>query len=73
MMTDNDFTPIYKNLKSKVIKELRTVGKGKNIILAADYLHTIIAWHCGNLFKTNYKERNRIHSTMTLNLLLKGR
>ena len=63
-MIDNDFTPIYKNLKdkSKVIKELRTVGKGKTIILAADDDREgdAIAWHCGNLFKTNYKDSNRI-------------
>ena len=36
-MTDNNFTPIYKNSKdkSKVIKELKSLGKNKEIILAA--------------------------------------
>ena len=63
-MIDNDFTPIYKNLKdkSKVVKELRLAGKGNTIILAADDDREgdAIAWHCGNLFKTNYKDSNRI-------------
>ena len=37
-MIDNNFTPIYQNSKdkSKVIKELKTNGKNKQIILAAD-------------------------------------
>ena len=63
MIKDN-FTPIYQNSKdkSKVIKELKTEGKNKQIILAADDDREgdAIAWHCGNLFKTNYKANNRI-------------
>jgi DNA topoisomerase-1 len=63
-MITNNFTPIYKssNEKSKVIKELKALGKGKDIILAADDDREgdAIAWHCGNLFKTDYTKNNRI-------------
>ena len=63
MIKDN-FTPIYQNSKdkSKVIKELKTEGKNKQIILAADDDREgdAIAWHCGNLFKTDYSQNNRI-------------
>tara|TARA_A100001015_G_scaffold309732_1_gene409721 strand:- start:318 stop:2381 length:2064 start_codon:yes stop_codon:yes gene_type:complete len=63
-MIDNNFTPIYKNSKdkSKVIKELKSLGKNKEIILAADDDREgdAIAWHCGNLFKTDYTQNNRI-------------
>ena len=63
-MIDTNFTPIYRNLpdKSKVIKELKSSGKGREIILAADDDREgdAIAWHCGNLFKTNYSNNNRI-------------
>ena len=63
-MIHNNFTPLYKNLrdKSKIIKELKNVGKGKEIILAADDDREGdgIAWHCGNLLKVNYKIKNRI-------------
>ena len=63
-MIDDNFTPIYKNSKdkSKVIKELKSLGKNKEIILAADDDREgdAIAWHCGNLFKTDYTKNNRI-------------
>ena len=63
-MLESNFTPIYKNAKdkSKVIKELKQSGKGKQIILAADDDREgdAIAWHCGNLFKTDYTKNNRI-------------
>jgi len=63
-MITNNFTPIYKssNEKSKVIKELKALGKGKDIILAADDDREgdAIAWHCGNLFKTDFTKNNRI-------------
>ena len=63
-MISNHFTPIYLNSKdkSKVIKELKQAGKGKEIILAADDDREgdAIAWHCGNLFKTDYSKNNRI-------------
>ena len=63
-MIDNNFTPIYKNSKdkSKVIKELKATGKGKQIILAADDDREgdAIAWHCGNLFKVDFSQCNRI-------------
>jgi len=63
-MISNNFTPIYKNSrdKAKVIKELKNLGKGKEIILAADDDREgdAIAWHTGNLFKTDYTKNNRI-------------
>ncbi len=63
-MISNNFTPIYLNSKdkSKVIKELKDAGKNKDIILAADDDREgdAIAWHCGNLFKTDYSQNNRI-------------
>jgi len=63
-MISNNFNPIYVNSKdkSKVIKELKQAGKGKEIILAADDDREgdAIAWHCGNLFKTDYSQNNRI-------------
>lgn len=63
-MISNNFNPIYLNSKdkSKVIKELKQAGKGKDIILAADDDREgdAIAWHCGNLFKTDYSKNNRI-------------
>ena len=63
-MISNNFTPIYKNSKdkAKTIKELKALAKGKDIILAADDDREgdAIAWHCGNLLKVNYSNRNRI-------------
>jgi len=63
MITTN-FTPLYLNSKDKsnVIKELKQAGKGKDIILAADDDREgdAIAWHTGNLFKTDYSKNNRI-------------
>jgi DNA topoisomerase-1 len=63
-MIQTNFTPIYLQSKdkSKVIKELKNTGKDKEIILAADDDREgdAIAWHCGNLFKTDYTKNNRI-------------
>jgi len=63
-MIDTNFTPIYLNSKdkAKVIKELKSLGKGKDIILAADDDREgdAIAWHCGNLLKVDYTKQNRI-------------
>ena len=63
-MIGNDFEPSYRfsKDKSKVIKELRSLGKGKDIILAADDDREgdAIAWHCGNLLKVDYSQCNRI-------------
>jgi len=63
-MIDTNFTPIYKNSKdkAKVIKELKALSKGKDIILAADDDREgdAIAWHTGNLLKVNYSNKNRI-------------
>ena len=62
-MINNNFTPLYLNSKDKekVIKELKKAGKGKDIILAADDDREgdAIAWHTGNLFKTDYS-KNRL-------------
>jgi len=63
-MISNNFTPIYKNSKDKAraIKELKALGKGKDIILAADDDREgdAIAWHTGNLLKVDYTKTNRI-------------
>jgi len=63
-MISNNFTPIYKNSrdKAKTIKELNALAKGRDIILAADDDREgdAIAWHCGNLLKVNYSNKNRI-------------
>ena len=63
-MIQDNFTPLYKPSKdkSKVIRELKQAGKGKDIILAADDDREgdAIAWHCGNLFRLNYQQNNRI-------------
>ena len=63
-MIQDNFTPLYKPSKdkSKVIRELKQAGKGKDIILAADDDREgdAIAWHCGNLFRLNYQQHNRI-------------
>jgi len=63
-MISNNFTPIYKNArdKAKTIKELKSLSKGKDIILAADDDREgdAIAWHCGNLLKVDYSKTNRI-------------
>ena len=48
--------------KKKKVKELKELGKGKRIILAADADREgdAIAWHCGNLFNLDFSENNRI-------------
>jgi len=61
---DNDFkmTYIIMSDKRKTVNELKQVGKGKRILLAADSDREgdAIAWHCGRLFKTDFEENNRI-------------
>ena len=62
--TDNDFkmTFIVMSDKTKVVKDIKKEGKGKRILLAADSDREgdAIAWHCGRILKTNFKENNRI-------------
>ena len=60
-MIKNNFTPIYKTTNPKAIKILKSV-KAQSIILAADDDREgdAIAWHCGNLFKLDYSQNNRI-------------
>ena len=69
-MITNNFTPIYKlsKDKAKVIKELTSLGKGKDIILAADDDREgdAIAWHCGNLFKTDFTKFTNLFSCVSV-------
>ena len=62
--TENNFKPNYQPIpgKSKIIKELRNLSKGNDILLAADDDREgdAIAWHCGKLMKLNFNENNRI-------------
>jgi len=61
---ENNFKPNYQPIpgKTKIIKELRNLSKGNNILLAADDDREgdAIAWHCGKLMKLNFNENNRI-------------
>ena len=63
-MITNNFTPIYKNLKdkSKIIKQLMSIGKGKDILLAADDDREgeAIAWHLCKVFKLSIKNSKRL-------------
>lgn len=62
--TENDFkmTFIVMSDKTKVVKDIKKEGKGKRILLAADSDREgdAIAWHCGRILKTNFKDNNRI-------------
>ena len=61
---ENNFKPTYKPIsgKEKVIKNLRSLSKDYNILLAADDDREgdAIAWHCGKVMKLNFNENNRI-------------
>ena len=61
---ENDFKPDYKPIegKTKIIKELKKYSKGYRILLAADDDREgdAIAWHCGNIMKVNFNDKNRI-------------
>lgn len=61
---DNNFQPTYEYLPDKkdIIKTLKSKAKSKQIILAADDDREgdAIAWHCGNLLKVDYEQKNRI-------------
>ena len=61
---DDNFRPKYEVLSDKKsrVSEIKKMGKGKRILLAADADREgdAIAWHSGNLFKLNYTDKNRI-------------
>ena len=60
----NHFKPSYEYLpdKKEIIKKLKARAKDHQIILAADDDREgdAIAWHCGNLLKVNFNQKNRI-------------
>ena len=62
--TENDFKMTFMIMsdKSKIVKEIKRVGKGKRILLAADSDREgdAIAWHCGRILKCDFTEFNRI-------------
>ena len=61
---NNNFKPNYEYLKDKkdIIKKLKEKSKNQTILLAADDDREgdAIAWHCGNLLKMNFQDKNRI-------------
>ena len=61
---ENNFKPNYQPIdgKQKIIKSLRDLSKGNNILLAADDDREgdAIAWHCGKVMKLKTKDKNRI-------------
>ena len=61
---NHDMEPPYIILKDKhdVVKSLKILSKGKNIILAADDDREgeAIAWHCGQILNVDFTKMNRI-------------
>ena len=61
---DNNFKPDYHRLKDKqkIINDLCKYSKNCNVLLAADDDREgdAIAWHCGNIMKVNFNDKNRI-------------
>ena len=61
---DHNFKPLYKNLTDKrdIIKTLKSLAKGKQVILAADDDREgeAIAWHCANVLNVKVDLNNRI-------------
>ena len=61
---DDDFEPPFITIKGKedVIKNLKSQSKNRNVILAADDDREgeAIAWHCGDILKTDFNSNNRI-------------
>ena len=61
---EKDFKPLYKNLSDKrdIIKTLKSLSKGKQIILAADDDREgeAIAWHCAHVLGVKVGPKNRI-------------
>ena len=61
---EGDFKPPFITIKGKedVIKNLKNYSKDRKVILAADDDREgeAIAWHCGDILKTNFNDNNRI-------------
>ena len=61
---EEDFEPLFITIKGKedVIKNLKIQSKNRNVILAADDDREgeAIAWHCGDILKTDFNTDNRI-------------
>jgi DNA topoisomerase-1 len=61
---EENFIPPFVTIKGKedVIKNLKNYSKDRKIILAADDDREgeAIAWHCGDILKTNFNSNNRI-------------
>ena len=61
---DHELKVPYIILKDKhdVVKSLKNLSKGKNVILAADDDREgeAIAWHCGQVLNVNFNDMNRI-------------
>ena len=61
---DDNFRPKYEVLSDKKsrVSEIKKMGKGKKILLAADADREgdAIAWHCGKVMKLKTKDKNRI-------------
>lgn len=61
---NHNFKPTYEYLSDKkdIIKTLQSKSKKQDIILAADDDREgdAIAWHCGNLLKVDFNQKNRI-------------
>ena len=61
---EEDFEPLFITIKGKedVIKNLKIQSKNRNVILAADDDREgeAIAWHCGDILKTDFNTNNRI-------------
>ena len=60
----NNFEPTYSISpdKIKIVKEMKSLAKKQEIILAADDDREgdAIAWHCGNVLKVDFSKKNRI-------------
>jgi len=61
---EDDFEPPFITIKGKedVIKNLKNYSKDRKVILAADDDREgeAIAWHCGDILKTDFNSNNRI-------------
>ena len=74
---EDDFEPPFITIKGKedVIKNLKNYSKDRKVILAADDDREgeAIAWHCGDILKTDFNSNNRIiFREITKNAILKA-
>ena len=74
---EDDFEPPFITIKGKedVIKNLENYSKDRKVILAADDDREgeAIAWHCGDILKTDFNSNNRIiFREITKNAILKA-